>query len=403
MKYIVILGDGMGDLPLDELNGQTPLDVAKIPTIDFLAQNGMVGLAHNVPQNLPAGSDTANLGVIGYNPQKYYTGRSPLEAASMGIDLTLSDVTYRCNLVTLSQENDIADATMIDYSAGEITTEEAAQLIHFLNEKFQDETRNLYAGMGYRHCLVHHNGEKGVIATPPHNITDKPVKEYLPHEGYGDELLNMMRLSYEILKDHPINQDRIKRGLNPANSCWFWGEGNKPALTSFKELYQLDGTVISAVDLIKGIGICAGLDAPNIEGATATIDTNYANKVSAALKALETQDFVYVHIEAPDEAGHHGNIQEKIDAIEILDQQVVAPIVKAMQEKNEDFSIFLTPDHPTPIVYKTHTHAAVPFIIYRSNQAGSHPAPHYSERHAEATGVFYPEGYQLMQLFLEKE
>lgn len=402
MKYIVILGDGMADLPIDEFNGLTPLEAAHKPYMNFLAAHGTTGMAKTVPDDLPAGSDTANLSVMGYNPHKYYSGRSPLEAASMGIDLKLTDVTYRCNLVTLSDNEYLQDATMVDYSAGEITTAEAKELIDYMNDIIKNETRNLYPGVSYRHCLVVHDMQIGVTATPPHDITDKPVKDYLPHGGYGAELVKMMEKSYSLLKDHPVNQARIAKGLNPANCLWFWGEGTKPDLTSFHELYQVDGAVISAVDLLKGIGICAGLEAPEIEGATGNIHTNYANKVQKALEILRDKDFVYVHVEAPDECGHQRNAAEKKRAIELLDSQVVKPILEAMQNSGEEFSIMVAPDHPTPVSIGTHTHEPVPYIIYRNTEEGTAPIDNYCEHEATAKGIYVADGYTLMSKLLQK-
>lgn len=402
MKYIVILGDGMADLPIDELGGQTPLEAADKPYMNFLAAHGTAGMAKTVPDDLPAGSDTANLSVMGYDPHKYYSGRSPLEAASMGIDLKLSDVTYRCNLVTLSEEAELEQAVMVDYSAGEITTAEAKELIEYMNGILHDESRELYAGVSYRHCLVVHDSTTGVTATPPHDITRKVIGEYLPKNGYGPELLRMMRRSYELLQDHPVNKARIAKGLRPANCLWFWGEGTKPDLTAFKELYAVDGAVISAVDLLKGIGICARLAAPEIEGATGNINTNYANKVKAALAVLKEKDFVYLHVEAPDECGHQGNAAEKKRAIELLDAQVVKPVFEAMKASGEDFSIMIAPDHPTPVSLGTHTHEPIPYLIYRSNEEGQAPIANYCEKEATAKGIYVAEGYTLMRQFLQK-
>ena len=402
MKYIVILGDGMADLPINEFGNQTPLEAAEKPTMNYLAQHGTCGMAKTVPDDLPAGSDTANLSVIGYNPHKYYSGRSPLEAASMGIDLKLSDVTYRCNLVTLSEAETIAEAKMVDYSAGEITTEEAKELIEYMDQILGTKSRKLYAGVGYRHCLVVNNGQKGVKAVPPHDITGKGVQEYLPKDGYGAELLNMMEKSYELLKDHPVNKKRVEKGLRPANSLWFWGEGTKPDLTPFKELYGIDGAVISAVDLLKGIGICAELDAPEIEGATGNINTNYENKVQKTLEILKEKDFVYLHIEAPDECGHQCNASEKKRSIELLEQRVVKPVFEAMQKSGEEFSIMISPDHPTPVSLGTHTHEPVPYIIYRSNEEGKAPINNYCEKEATDKGIYVEEAYTLMKQFLQK-
>ena len=301
MKYIVMLGDGMADRPVTALGGKTPLEAAYTPNMDFLAQNGVTGMVRTVPEGMPPGSDTANLSVMGYDPKVYYSGRSPLEAVSMGVELAPDDVAYRCNLVTLSDAPELEDAEMIDYSAGEISTAEAADLIACLDAAFHADDCTLYAGISYRHCLVLRGTRTGSDCTPPHDLSGQPVRGHLPSGRHGARLREMMERSRALLRDHPVNQARIARGLRPANACWFWGEGTRPALTPFEQLYGMRGGVISSVDLIKGIAICAGLDSIDVPGATGNIDTNFAGKGQAALELLQNgHDFVYIHVEAPD-------------------------------------------------------------------------------------------------------
>jgi len=389
MKYVVMLCDGMADYPVEELSGKTPLEVANTPNMDFLAKNGAVGLAKTVPDGMAPGSDTANLSVMGYDPKIYYTGRSPLEAVSMGIDLSLTDVTFRCNLVTLSDTENYEDATMVDYSAGEISTAESTELVNYLNEHFKTELINLYPGISYRHCLVLKDGKTGGILTPPHDISKKPIKEHLPKGENAELLMAMMRRSRELLKDHPVNKKRIAEGKNPATSCWFWGEGTKPALTSFSERFGKQGGVISAVDLIKGIGICAGHKLREVEGATGNWDTNFAGKADAALSLLENGcDYVYIHVEAPDECGHHGDIQHKIGSIEDIDREILGKIIPTLKERGEDFAILVMPDHPTPISCMTHVSDPVPFILYSSVEKLSPSADCYTEKSAKETGLY---------------
>ena len=389
MKYIVMLADGMADYPVPELDGKTPIMVANTPNMDFLAQNGAVGLAKTVPDGMAPGSDTANLSVMGYDPKIYYTGRSPLEAVSMGIDLSLTDVTFRCNLVTLSDTENYEDAVMVDYSAGEITTAESTELVNYLNGYFKTEFINLYPGISYRHCLVAKSFKTGGILTPPHDISKKPIKDHLPKGENADILLDMMRRSRELLKDHPVNKKRIAEGKNPATSCWFWGEGTKPALTSFKDRFGIQGGVISAVDLIKGIGICAGHKLCEVQGATGNWDTNFDGKAEAALSLLNSGcDYVYIHVEAPDECGHHGDIKHKIESIEAIDKQILGKIIPKMQKRGEDFSILVMPDHPTPISCMTHVSDPVPFILYSSAKKLGPSVESYSEETAKATGLY---------------
>lgn len=401
MKYVVILGDGMADYPVPELDNKTPLQYAHKPNIDLLASKGTVGLVKTIPQGIPPGSDAANLSVMGYNPEIYYTGRSPLEAASMGIDLLPTDVALRCNLVYLSESEDQYNAkTMIDYSSDEISTAEAKILIGAVNDALKSENITFYPGISYRHCMVWNNGKTGLGCTPPHDILEKKITDYLPKEETGI-LLELMQKSYDVLKDHPVNQARRAKGLRPANSIWLWGEGKKPALASFQEKYNIKGAVISAVDLLKGIGICAGLDSIDVEGATGNIDTNFIGKAMAAVEALDRgKDFVYVHVEAPDECGHRHEIDNKVKAIELLDSQVVKPILDGLK-KHAEYRVLVLPDHPTPLSLRTHTSEPVPFIIYDSTNEVQSPALSYDESEAVKSGLFVENGYKLMDLFIK--
>lgn len=404
MKYVVILGDGMADYPIAELNNRTPLEVAVKPNIDALARLGEVGLSVTVPDGMKPGSDVANLSMLGYNPKDCYTGRSPLEAASIGIALKDTDVTARANLVTLSNEENYADKTMIDYSAGEISTAEAKELIEYLAKHLNDDTYSLYAGISYRHCLVIDNGGIAGDLTPPHDITGKPVKEYLPKSELGKKYLELMEKSASLLKDHPINIARVKAGKNPANSLWFWGEGTKPRLESFESRFGLKGGMISAVDLLKGIGKLTGMRVIEVDGATGNYDTDFSAKAKACLDALKDGlDFVYIHMEAPDECGHHGDLEHKIWSIEQIDEKVVKPVIDGLNELGEPYSILVAPDHPTPISIMTHTRDAVPYIVYRSNERTGNGAEAYDEKNAKSTGAFEQTGYKLVCRFLGKE
>ncbi len=402
MKYVVILTDGMADYPIEQLNNKTPLQYANIPTIDFLAEHGEIGKVKTVPDDMPPGSDTANLSVMGYDPHKYYTGRSPLEAVSMGVELSETDITFRCNLVTLSDEENFSEKTMIDYSSDEISSEEAKEIIESVNKYLQTDFIKFYPGIFYRHLMLWDNGPYPFTLTPPHDITGKGIGDYLPKGDQSNIILEMMQKSYEILKDHPVNKKRIARGLNPANSIWIWGEGKKPILSNFFDKYQLNGSVISAVDLIKGIGLAAGLKSIDVEGTTGNIDTNFIGKAEAAIKELKSgQDFVYVHIEAPDECGHRYEIENKVKAIEIIDQQIVKVIKTALDEMDEEYKIMILPDHPTPLSLRTHTNEPVPFLVYDSNNLQENPLQAYDEFSAEKTGIFVAEGYKLMDYFLK--
>lgn len=402
MKYAVVLCDGMADRPVPELNNMTPMQAANKPNMDYLASKGEVGLVKTVGAGLKPGSDVANLSVLGYDPAIYYSGRSPLEAASIGIDLKPDDVTLRCNLVTLSDEPNYEDKTMVDYCAGDISTPEAEELIKYIDEKLGSDKFKFYAGVSYRHCLVWAKGEPhpGVL-TPPHDISDRKITDYIPKGDYIAELYDMMKKSYDLLMEHPVNKKRIADGKRPANSIWLWGEGTKPKLDSFKGKFGKSASMISAVDLLKGIGKCAEMNVCQVEGATAYIDTNFNGKVQAAIDELKKgQDFVYIHIEAPDECGHRAEIQNKKLAIEIIDEKILAPLLAYLKDCGDDYSVMVLPDHPTPICLKTHTSDPVPFLIYRSNDEKNSGVSTFCEETAEKTGLYIEPGCTLMNRFL---
>ena len=396
MKFAVILGDGMADWAVEALGGKTPLEVASHPYMDKFAQDGEFGLVKTVPDGMKPGSDTANLSVFGYDPKQYYSGRSPLEAASLGIDLAQTDVTYRCNLVTLSGAASLSETTMVDYSAGEISTEEARELILFLDERLASEGVRLYPGFSYRHCLVLNHADTGAELTPPHDFSGKPVAERLPSGTNQALLMRWMTQAYALLKDHPINRARVAAGKNPANAIWFWGEGRKPALTPFFEKTGLKGAVISAVDLIQGIGRCAQMEVVKVEGATGTYETNFAGKAAAAIDVLSHgADYVYIHIEAADECGHHGQVEEKVYSIEQIDLQVIKPVFAYLENCGEDYAILVLPDHPTPIQIRTHSAEPVPFALYRKGDHAGRSL-RYTESEAKTTGVYEDAGYRLI-------
>ncbi len=400
MKFVVVLGDGMADWPIEQLGNKTPLEIAKKPHIDSLAKISEVGLVKTVPDGLKPGSDVANLSVLGYDPKVYYSGRSPLEAASIGIDLKETDITARANLVTLSDEEVFEDKTMIDYSAGEISTEEAKELITYLASKLNTDELKLYSGVSYRHCLVIDNGKIAGDLTPPHDITGKPIKEHLPTSTVGALYLELMKKSVELLKDHPINKARIKLGKRPATSLWFWGEGTKPKLDLFYEKFGVKGAMISAVDLLKGIAKLTDMKNIEVDGATGNWDTNFLGKAKACVNALKDgADLVYIHMEAPDECGHQGNLEKKIYSIEQISEVVVKYLLEELPKLNDDFSILILPDHPTPIKVKTHVSDAVPYLIYRSNfkQNG---ASAYTEIAALNSKITVPVGHDLMKKFI---
>ena len=403
MKYIVILGDGMADEPVDELGGKTPLETAHKPVIDSMAAQSELGLVKTVPDGIPPGSDAANLSVMGYDPREYCTGRSPLEAVSMGIPITNTDVTFRCNLVTLTDDKIYASKTIIDHSSDEISSEEAAELIKTIQKHLGTEEFRFYAGRSYRHVLVWRNGFTGNITTPPHDILEKVIYPYFPKGENSGVLLRMMEQSVALLSNHPVSIRRKEAGLRPATSIWLWGEGKRPALPQFEEKYGLKGSMIAAVDLIFGIGICAGLEPVEVEGATGNMHTNFDGKAQAAIDQLlnKGKDFVYLHIEAPDECGHRHEVNNKVKSIEIIDRKIVSPIKEALDALGEDYSMMILPDHPTPLRLRTHTSNPVPYIIYRNTcrDAARHVST-YTEKTGASTGIFIEEGFRLMDRFI---
>jgi 2,3-bisphosphoglycerate-independent phosphoglycerate mutase len=396
MKYVVLLGDGMADEAMPELGGKTPLQCAHTPYMDRLAREGEVGLAQTIPEGFPPGSDVANLSVFGYDPTSCYSGRSPLEAASMGVSLGAEDVSFRLNLVTLGQND--GHEIMEDFSAGHISTEEARAIVLSLQDELGTEQFQFYPGVSYRHLLVWRGGLDGMEFTPPHDITGQPVQGQLPRGEGADILLTLMERARKVLACHPVNERRKAEGKRPANAMWLWGQGRAPKMATMQERFGLSGAVISAVDLIKGIGIYAGLDVIEVPGATGYIDTNYKGKGEYALQALKTRDYVYIHVEAPDEASHGGLVQEKIKAIESFDELVVGTVFEGLRSMG-DFRLLVTPDHPTPLRLMTHTDKPVPFILYGSQGEFrmSQPVTGYDEDAAASTGLFLDHGYQLME------
>lgn len=403
MKYIVMLGDGMADRPLKELRGKTPLQKAKKPHMDRLACEGIIGTVHTVPEGFHPGSDIANLNILGYDPSEYYSGRAPLEAASMGIKLKKDDVAYRCNLVSLKFNKNRMSAVMEDYSSGHITTGEARELILEMNKAVGTEKIRFYPGMSYRHIMVWSGGESDNECIPPHDIIGKDIIDYLPIGKGEDVLRRLMLSSTDILSKHPVNRQRSKQGKKPANSIWLWGQGKKVALPLYKKKYSVQGALVSAVDLIKGIGICAGFKILKVPGITGYLDTNYIGKAEAALEALKKYDFVFIHVEAPDEAGHSGNSKDKIRAIEDFDAFVVGTVLKGM-ESFDEYRILLLPDHATPIEVRTHTVEPVPFVIYDSRNKQKNKDISFDETIAmNKRGLVFEKGYTLMDYFIKGE
>ncbi len=399
MKYIVILCDGMADEPLEILDGKTPIEAACTENTDRLARDAEIGMVRTVPEGMAPGSDTANLSVIGYDPKKYYSGRSPLEALSIGAEMSDEDVSFRCNLVTLSEEEtDYKDRVIVDHSSGEIPTEEAAELLDALKSGLKREGYTFYAGTSYRHLLIWKGG-RTMDLTAPHDILTKRIGDYLPQD---EVLRDMMVKSYDILKDHPINKKRRAEGKNPANSAWFWGAGTRPALTSFEEKNGVKGAMISAVDLLKGIAVGARMHNIIVEGANGGLHTNYSGKADAAIKALteDGYDFVYVHIEAPDEMGHQGSVEDKIKAIEYIDEKIIGPVTEALRNAGTDFRMLILPDHPTPIRVRTHTSDPVPYLLYDSTKEVK-GAEIYSEKAGRESGRYIDEGHRLMEYFIQ--
>lgn len=395
MKYIVVLGDGMADEPIEELNNQTPLEYANTPMMDELAGKSEIGLVHTIPEGMSPGSDTANLSVLGYDPKKYYTGRSPLEALSIGVPMKETDIALRCNLVTISEENvPYEEQKILDHSSGEISTRDAAILLDAVQKELGNSLFSFYAGTSYRHLLIWDKGEI-VELTPPHDVLGQTIGQYLPKE---EQLKEMMKRSYNILKNHPVNAARKEKGLNPANSIWFWGAGTKPGLSSFEEKNHLKGAMISAVDLLKGIAVGAGMKNIQVDGADGTLHTNYEGKADAAIDVLtkENYDFVYIHVEAPDEMGHQGSVERKIQAIQYLDEKVIRRIKEGMDESKEDYRMLVMPDHPTPICVRTHTSNPVPYLLYDSTNEQKRVWK-YNEKEAKASGNYVAEGHAMME------
>lgn len=399
MKYIVVLGDGMADEPLEALGGKTPLEYAQTPCMDSLASMGHMGLVQNVPSGMAPGSDVANLSVLGYDPKRSYSGRSPLEALSVGVKMEPDDVIFRTNIVTLTEEEPYAEKTILDHSSGEIATKDADVLMDAIRSAFNSETVQFYTGTSYRHIMVWKKG-KLVSLEPPHDHLGTQIGPWLPKEPM---LREMMEESFPILNAHPMNLARAEAGKHKANSLWFWGAGTKPSLQNFKEKTGLKGAMISAVDLLKGIAVGAGMKVYQVPGATGSLDTNYEGKAQAAVKALleDGCDFVYIHVEAPDEMGHQGLIHEKVQSIEYLDQRLIALVKKAMDDSGEDYRMLILPDHPTPIRVRTHTGSPVPFLLYDSTHPEKKKAK-YSEAEAAATEDFEPDGYKLIDRLIQK-
>ena len=395
MKYVVVLGDGMADEPIRELGGKTPLEYAKTETMDALSKKAEIGMVHMIPEGMKPGSDTANLSVLGYDPKKYYSGRSPLEALSIGVPMKDTDIALRCNFVTLSEEDvPFEERTIIDHSSGEISTEDCTVLLNAVRKELETDTYKFFAGTSYRHCLIWDRGEVIELAQP-HDVLGQAIGQYLPADR---ALYEMMKKSYEILVDHPVNLERKRKGLNPANCCWFWGAGTKPMLSSFEEKTGKKGMMISAVDLLKGIAVGAGMGVAEVEGANGGLHTNYEGKARAAVKALTEQgyDFVYIHVEAPDEMGHQGSVERKVGAIENIDSRVIAPLVKSLREQTTDFRLLVLPDHPTPIRVRTHTADPVPYMLYDSTDEEPHTW-NYNEKEGRASGHFIAKGHELIE------
>lgn len=401
MKYVVILGDGMADEPIESLGNKTILQAADTPFLDMLSKKSEIGMVHTVPDGMAPGSDTANLSVLGYDPKIYYSGRSPLEALSIGVPMTDTDIALRCNIVTISEEEGVPyeEQTIIDHSSSEISTEDCGILLEAVRKELENDIFKFYLGTSYRHCTIWHNGSV-VKLTPPHDVLGQKVGPNLPET---ESLREMMKKSYEILKNHPLNIERKKKGLNPANSCWFWGAGTKPALSSFEEKTGKKGVMISAVDLLKGIAVGAGMDNIIVPGADGTLNTNYEGKANAAIKALteDGYDFAYIHVEAPDEMGHQGSVERKIKAVENLDGRVIKTVVEGLKKSGEPFRVIVTPDHPTPIRLRTHVAKPVPYLLYDSTEELDRTW-NYNEAEAEASKNYVANGHHLIDKLFEK-
>ena len=404
MKYLILIPDGMADYPVEELGNLTPMQKANKPMMDALASKSLVGKVSNVPEGMVPESDTANMAILSFDPKVYSKGRSPLEAVSMGIDMKPDETAYRCNVVTLTEDQErYEDRIIVDHSADEISTEEADQLIKTLEAELGNDMRKFYTGVSYRHCLIWKNSDDKYNFMRPHDILGKRIGEYLPRvEDGGSEFLELMKKSYDILKDHPVNLARKARGLKPANSAWLWSPGKKPQLPSFKQKWGLDAAVISAVDLIKGIGLCAEMQSIDVEGATGNVHTNYTGKANAAIEAFKAgKELVYVHVEGPDECGHRAEIENKVKSIELIDSKILAPVYEYLKNCGEPFKIMVLPDHPTPICKRTHTMDAVPFFIY-SSEADKVGCDTFDEFTTEKMNYYVENGYTLMDILTQK-
>ncbi len=400
MKYVVVLGDGMADEPIEAIENKTPLAYAHTPNMDKLSKRGEIGMVHTIPDGMKPGSDTANLSVIGYDPRKYYSGRSPLEALSIGVPMKATDVAIRCNIVTISEENvPFEQRTIIDHSASEISTEDCAILLDAIRRQLETDVFKYYLGTSYRHCLIWDKGDV-VELVPPHDVLTQVIGQYLPENV---QLREMMKKSYDILVNHPINLERKKMGLNPANCCWFWGAGTKPMLSDFTEKTGKKGIMISAVDLLKGIAVGAGMSVIEVKGANGGLHTNYAGKKEAAVKALteDGYDFAYIHVEAPDEMGHQGSVERKIQAIQYLDEKVIGPLVEDLESRKIPFRLLVLPDHPTPVRLRTHTSDHVPYLLYDSTKKQNHTWC-YNEAEAAMSGNFVGEGHEMLNLLFSR-
>lgn len=400
MKYVIVLGDGMADEPIESLGGKTPLEYAATPAMDALSKKAEIGMVHTIPEGMKPGSDTANLAVLGYDPKKYYSGRSPLEALSIGVPMKDTDIAIRCNIVTISEDDvPFEEKTIIDHSADEISTEDCAVLLDAVRKELENDSYKFYVGTSYRHCLIWDKGEV-VELTPPHDVLTQVIGRYLPEDAM---LRGMMKRSYDILVNHPINIDRKKRGLHPANCCWFWGAGTKPMLSSFTEKTGKKGMMVSAVDLLKGIAVGAGMGVAAVEGANGGLHTNYEGKTQAALSALlkDGYDFVYIHLEASDEMGHQGSAERKIQAIEYLDTRVIGPLKEALDAAGAPYRMLILPDHPTPVRVRTHTSDSVPYLLYDSTNELDRTW-NYNEKESAASGICFPEGYTLIDHLFEE-
>ena len=403
MKYLVLIPDGMADRPVEALGNRTPMEAAVKPCMDSIASRATVGLVSNVPEGMVPESDTANMAILSFDPKVYSRGRSPLEAISMGLEMAPDETAYRCNVVTLSDEGEYEDKIMVDHSADEITTAEADELIKALEAHFGNDFRHFYTGVSYRHCILWKDGNDTYDFSRPHDIIGRCIRDYLPkEENGGGEFYKLMKESFEVLDQHPVNQARRARGLKPANSAWLWSPGKKPRLPSFTEKWGIQGTVISAVDLIKGIGLCAGMKSVDVEGATGNVHTNYDGKAQAAINAFkEGADLVYIHVEGPDECGHRAETENKVLSVELIDQKILAPVYEYLKTSDEDFKILVLPDHPTPIEIRTHSMEPVPFFLYDSRK-DTVGVDSFTETTAAQTGLYIPDGFTLLDRVIEK-